>query len=147
MSLVQLHHLLAGPSDLSVQVRSSDSAPSEARKRGSGGGSPRKYDDLLTGPSLGMPSLVEFDHCFVVDFLLGPRMTLSIGTWIMLSIARFPDGVPHTMAPRKKALNLLRFLIIGSEDNQTNSNNQCLLVYLTMQNEDDDGSSQADPEV
>jgi hypothetical protein len=30
---------------------SSDSAPSEARKRGSGGGSPRKYDDLLTGPS------------------------------------------------------------------------------------------------
>ena len=29
----------------------SDSAPSEARKRGSGGGSPRKLDDLLTGPS------------------------------------------------------------------------------------------------
>jgi hypothetical protein len=28
-----------------------DSAPSEARKRGSGGGSPRKYDDFLTGPS------------------------------------------------------------------------------------------------
>jgi hypothetical protein len=28
-----------------------DSAPSEARKRGSGGGSPRKHDDLLTGPS------------------------------------------------------------------------------------------------
>jgi hypothetical protein len=28
-----------------------NSAPSEARKRGSGGGSPRKYDDLLTGPS------------------------------------------------------------------------------------------------
>jgi hypothetical protein len=28
-----------------------DSAPSEARKRGSGGGSPRKYNDLLTGPS------------------------------------------------------------------------------------------------
>ena len=28
----------------------SDSVPSEARKRGSGGGSPRKYDDLLTGP-------------------------------------------------------------------------------------------------
>jgi hypothetical protein len=27
------------------------SAPSEARKRGSGGGSPRKYDDLLTGSS------------------------------------------------------------------------------------------------
>ena len=26
------------------------SSPSEARKRGSGGGSPRKYDDLLTGP-------------------------------------------------------------------------------------------------
>jgi hypothetical protein len=25
--------------------------PSEARKRGSGGGFPRKYDDLLTGPS------------------------------------------------------------------------------------------------
>jgi hypothetical protein len=25
-----------------------DSVPSEARKRGSGGGSPRKYDDLLT---------------------------------------------------------------------------------------------------
>jgi hypothetical protein len=65
MSLVQFHHLLAGPSDLSGQVRSSDSAPSEARKRGSGGGSPRKYDDLLTGPSLGMPSLVEFDHRFV----------------------------------------------------------------------------------
>jgi hypothetical protein len=30
---------------------SSDSAPSEARKRGSGGGFPRKYDDLLTGLS------------------------------------------------------------------------------------------------
>jgi hypothetical protein len=29
----------------------SDSEPSEARKRGSGGGSPRKCDDLLTGPS------------------------------------------------------------------------------------------------
>jgi hypothetical protein len=29
----------------------SDSAPSEARNRGSGGGSPRKYRDLLTGPS------------------------------------------------------------------------------------------------
>jgi hypothetical protein len=30
----------------------SDSEPSQARKRGSGGGSPRKYDDLLaTGPS------------------------------------------------------------------------------------------------
>ena len=28
-----------------------DSAPSEARKRGSGGGSPRKHDDLLSGPS------------------------------------------------------------------------------------------------
>jgi hypothetical protein len=27
-----------------------DSAPSEARKRGSGGESPRKHDDLLTGP-------------------------------------------------------------------------------------------------
>jgi hypothetical protein len=27
------------------------SAPSEARKRGSGGGSPRKHDDLLTCPS------------------------------------------------------------------------------------------------
>ena len=26
----------------------SDSAPGEARKRGSGGGSPRKHDDLLT---------------------------------------------------------------------------------------------------
>jgi hypothetical protein len=33
------------------QPRSSDSAPSEARKWGSGGGSPRKYDDLLTGAS------------------------------------------------------------------------------------------------
>jgi hypothetical protein len=29
----------------------SDNAPSEARKRGSGGGSPRKYDNVLTGPS------------------------------------------------------------------------------------------------
>jgi hypothetical protein len=28
-----------------------DSAPSEARKQGSGGGSPRKYDDLLKGPT------------------------------------------------------------------------------------------------
>jgi hypothetical protein len=28
-----------------------DSAPSEVRKRGSGVGSPRSYDDLLTGPS------------------------------------------------------------------------------------------------
>jgi hypothetical protein len=38
----------------SVQWReslTSDSAPSEARERGSGGGSPRKNDDLLTGPS------------------------------------------------------------------------------------------------
>jgi hypothetical protein len=45
--------LLTGPSDLQVQSRqlwscTSDSAPSEARKRGSGGGSPRKYDGLLT---------------------------------------------------------------------------------------------------
>jgi hypothetical protein len=31
--------------------QSSDSAPSEARKWASGGGAPRKYDDLLTGPS------------------------------------------------------------------------------------------------
>jgi hypothetical protein len=41
--------------DLDVQSRqlwscTSDSAPSEARKRGSGGGSPMKHDDLLTGP-------------------------------------------------------------------------------------------------
>jgi hypothetical protein len=28
-----------------------DSGPSEARKRGSGGGSPRKYDNLPTGRS------------------------------------------------------------------------------------------------
>jgi hypothetical protein len=43
-------------SDLDVQSRhfwsgTSDSAPSEARNRGSGGGSPRKHDDLLTGGS------------------------------------------------------------------------------------------------
>ena len=47
--------LLTGPSDLDAQSGHEgglpDSAPSEARKRGSGGGSPRKYDDLLTGPS------------------------------------------------------------------------------------------------
>jgi hypothetical protein len=44
------------PSNLDVRsIRlwscASDSAPSEARKRGSGGGSPRKHDDVLTGPS------------------------------------------------------------------------------------------------
>jgi hypothetical protein len=33
------------------QSTSGHGAPSEARKRGSGGGSPRKYDDLLTGRS------------------------------------------------------------------------------------------------
>jgi hypothetical protein len=43
--------ILTGPLDLDVQSRqlwtfANDSAPSEARKRGSGGGSPRKYDDL-----------------------------------------------------------------------------------------------------
>ena len=32
-----------------MELYSSDSAPSEARKRGSGGGSPRKHDDLTTG--------------------------------------------------------------------------------------------------
>jgi hypothetical protein len=32
-----------------MELDTDDSAPSEARKRGSGGGSPRKYDDLLTG--------------------------------------------------------------------------------------------------
>jgi hypothetical protein len=42
-------------SDLDVQSRqsgscTSDSVPSEARKRGSGGGSPRRHDDLLTDP-------------------------------------------------------------------------------------------------
>jgi hypothetical protein len=31
------------------QSSTGDSAPSEARKRGSGGGSPRNYNDLLTG--------------------------------------------------------------------------------------------------
>ena len=36
------------------------SVPSEARKRGSGGGSPRKYDNILTGPSdLGVQSVME----------------------------------------------------------------------------------------
>jgi hypothetical protein len=36
-----------------------DNVPSEARKRESGGGSPRKYDDLLTGPSdLDVPTTV-----------------------------------------------------------------------------------------
>jgi hypothetical protein len=34
-----------------VMEATDGSAPSEARKRGSGGGSPRKYDDVLTGPS------------------------------------------------------------------------------------------------
>jgi hypothetical protein len=35
----------------------SDSGPSEGRKRGSGGGSPKKHDDVLTGPSeLDVPS-------------------------------------------------------------------------------------------
>jgi hypothetical protein len=48
--------LLTGPSDPAVQSRqrgsfTSDSAPSEARKRGSGGGSRRKYDNLPAGPS------------------------------------------------------------------------------------------------
>jgi hypothetical protein len=38
-----------------------DSAPSEARKRGSGGGSPRKYDDTLTGPSDLFPSAKKAD--------------------------------------------------------------------------------------
>jgi hypothetical protein len=47
---------LTGPSDLDVQPRQGwsstrDSAPSEARKRGSGGGPPRKSGDPLAGPS------------------------------------------------------------------------------------------------
>jgi hypothetical protein len=33
--------------------------PSEARKRGSGGGSPRKYDDLLAGPSDLLDKLID----------------------------------------------------------------------------------------
>jgi hypothetical protein len=50
------YHVLTGLSDLDVQPRqlwssTSDSAPSEARKRGSGGGSPRKHDELPRGPS------------------------------------------------------------------------------------------------
>jgi hypothetical protein len=47
-----------GPSEARGEVQSrqllsctGDSAPSEATKRGSGGGSPRKYDDLLTALS------------------------------------------------------------------------------------------------
>jgi hypothetical protein len=36
-----------GPNEASHR----DSEPSEARKRGSGGGSPRKYNDLITGRS------------------------------------------------------------------------------------------------
>jgi hypothetical protein len=53
--------LVTGPSDLNAQPRhlwscTTDSAPSEARKQGSGGGSPRKYDDLVTGPSTWMLS-------------------------------------------------------------------------------------------
>jgi hypothetical protein len=36
-----------------------DSTPSEARKRGSGGGSPRKYDDPPTGP-LDLPRLSTY---------------------------------------------------------------------------------------
>jgi hypothetical protein len=39
------------PATVSSLGNTRDSAPSEARKWGSGGGSPRKYDDLLTGPS------------------------------------------------------------------------------------------------
>jgi hypothetical protein len=44
------------PQDLGVQSRQSWSyanggVPSEARNRGSGGGSPRKHDDSLKGPS------------------------------------------------------------------------------------------------
>jgi hypothetical protein len=47
---------LTGATDLDVQSRqlwncTSDSAPSEARIRGSEGGTPRKHDDLLTGAS------------------------------------------------------------------------------------------------
>jgi hypothetical protein len=39
-----------------------DRAPSEARKRGSGGGSPRKYDDLLWEPRFGSLTVnVSFD--------------------------------------------------------------------------------------
>jgi len=34
-----------------IDTAPSDSTPSEARKRGSGGGSPRKYHDLLAGAS------------------------------------------------------------------------------------------------
>jgi hypothetical protein len=36
-----------------------DSAPSEARKRGSGEGPPRKSDDLLTGPSDLLPNVAQ----------------------------------------------------------------------------------------
>jgi hypothetical protein len=45
----------------------SESAPSEARKRGSGGGSPRKYDDLLTGRSDLDVQSREFEEAFQRD--------------------------------------------------------------------------------
>jgi hypothetical protein len=39
----------------------SDTTPSEARKRRSGGGSPRKYDDLLTCPKGVMGVAIDFE--------------------------------------------------------------------------------------
>jgi hypothetical protein len=73
---------IRGKNDLAANLRNStsrvcsmngsstsDSAPSEARKRGSGGGSPRKHDDLPQTPrflaSLGTLSPVKLHHCLV----------------------------------------------------------------------------------
>jgi hypothetical protein len=61
------------PCTMSLDVQSirlwncaSDSAPSEARKRGSGGGSPRKYDDLLiVMMALPLPGVLRFMDRFI----------------------------------------------------------------------------------
>jgi hypothetical protein len=55
----------------------SDSAPSEARKRGSGGGSPRKHDDLLTGPSdldVSLKAVMELCLALAATSLYGRRL-------------------------------------------------------------------------
>jgi hypothetical protein len=105
-----------------------DSAPSEARKRGSGGGSPRKYDHLLTGPSdldlhqmpltielvIETHSLLNFFVFFLAFFLafflfLLPCKTTYEGAcgWSRSSIGSLDDYLCQRSVFSKHSLNVV----------------------------------------
>jgi hypothetical protein len=87
---VHLHHCLdrasrsEGPVSNSVSTR--DSAPSEARKRGSGGGSPRKHDDLLTGPFGPAQTRCTF---FPNSFGTRQQICVLFGQTVLLNVSPF----------------------------------------------------------